>query len=381
MSLKTSKVPQKWKSANLLPLPKESPLNSCNQLRPISLTDIIMRLFEKCVYKSEIEPITRNNIGPDQFAYKKGHNSTMALIKSQHQWLEWLDKNANYVRVLSFDFSKAFDSVPHDLLFEKVKKLPINPYVVNWLISFLENRIQRVMVDGMVTEYLYINRGVPQGTVLGPVLFSIMVDDIKTADPSNALVKFADDLTLGVPGNESGDTSRSEAACLQDWAEENRMPLNLEKTYEMVVRRHTSVVLPELIPSIKRKTWLKLLGVTLQDNPCNWDLHFEEMLKKASGRMYIMRVCKYYGLSIKQLDLLFDSLIMSIFTFAIELWGCAYDGKYLNQIDKFIKRAHKNGYISKRTHIKEIRDKRDKKLWNKITSTEDNALLELLPEK
>ena len=97
--------------------------------------------------------------------------------------------------------------------------------------------------------------------------------------------------------------------------------------------------------------------------------------------MYIMRVCKYYGLSIKQLDLLFDSLIMSIFTFAIELWGCAYDGKYLNHIDKFIKYAHKNGYISKRTHIKEIRDKRDKKLWNKITSTEDNALLELLPEK
>ncbi len=138
-----------------------------------------MRLFEKCVYKSEIAPATRNNIGPDQFAYKKGHNSTMALIKSQHQWLEWMDKNANYVRVLSFDF-QAFDSVPHDLLFEKVKKLLINPYVVNWLISFLENRIQRVMVDGITTEYLYINRGVPQGTVLGPVLFSIMVDDIKT---------------------------------------------------------------------------------------------------------------------------------------------------------------------------------------------------------
>jgi hypothetical protein len=103
--------------------------------------------------------------------------------------------------VLSFDFSKAFDSVRHDLLFEKVKKLPINPYVVNWIISF---RVQRVMVDRIVTEYLYINRGVPPGTVLGPVRFPIMVDDIKTADPNNALVKFADDLTLGVPGNESG---------------------------------------------------------------------------------------------------------------------------------------------------------------------------------
>jgi hypothetical protein len=188
MSIKNSKVPQKLKSANLLPLPKESPLNSCNQLRPISLTDI-MRLFEKCVYKSEIAPITRNKIGPGQFAYKKGHNLTMALIKSQHQWLEWLDKNANYVRVLSFDFSKAFDSVPHELLFEKVEELPIKPYVVNWIISFQENRIQRVMVDGIVTEYLYINRDVPQGTVLGTVLFSIMVDDIKIADPNNALVK------------------------------------------------------------------------------------------------------------------------------------------------------------------------------------------------
>ena len=69
---------------------------------------------------------------------------------------------------------------------------------------------------------------------------------------------------------------------------------------------------------------------------------------------------------------------MSIFTFAVELWGCAYDSKYLNQIDKFIKRAHKNGYISKRIFIKQIRDKR---LWRKITLFDDNALLELLPEK
>ena len=72
---------------------------------------------------------------------------------------------------------------------------------------------------------------------------------------------------------------------------------------------------------------------------------------------------------------------MSIFTFAIELWGCAYESKYLNQIDKFIKRAHRNGYISKRELIKEIRDKRDKKLWRKITLSDDNTLLELLPRK
>ena len=141
----------------------------------------------------------------DQFSYKEGHNSTMALIKRQQNWLKWLDSNAKYVRVLSFDFSKEFDNVPHDILFEKIKKLSINPYVVNWINSFLEDRKQRVVVDGIVTEYLNMNRGEPQETVLGLVSFSIMVNDFKSGDPMNILVKFADDMTLGIPGKEDGD--------------------------------------------------------------------------------------------------------------------------------------------------------------------------------
>ena len=108
----------------------------------------------------------------------------------------------------------------------------------------------------------------------------------------------------------------------------------------MIVRGITTVTLPDPIPSVERKTWLKFLGVTLQDNLCSWDLHFKEMLKKASGKIYIMRLCKYYELSLEQRHLLFDNVIMPIFTFAIELWDCAYESKYLNQIDKFVKRAH-----------------------------------------
>ena len=113
----------------------------------------------------------------------------------------------------------------HDLLFEKVKKLPINSCVLNWIVSFLGNRRQRVVVDGIVTEYQSINRGVSQGTVIGPNLFSIMVDGIKKVDSKNEFVKFADDLTLGVSGTESGDTSRTEFDNVQAWFEENRMPL------------------------------------------------------------------------------------------------------------------------------------------------------------
>ena len=109
----------------------------------------------------------------------------MVLIKCQHMWLKYLDNGAKYVRVFSFDLSKAFDIVPHDVLFEKVKKLPLNPHVINWLMNFLQDREQRVTVDCIRTKFLRINRDVPQWTVLGPILFSIMVNNIKVIDSKN----------------------------------------------------------------------------------------------------------------------------------------------------------------------------------------------------
>ena len=89
----------------------------------------------------------------------------MALLKSQHNWLKWLDGNVDFVRIFSFDFSKAFDSVSHSILVSKLRDVYFNPYIQNWLISFISNRKQRVVVDDIITEYIDITRGVPQGTV------------------------------------------------------------------------------------------------------------------------------------------------------------------------------------------------------------------------
>ena len=128
------------------------------------------------VYRFELSSICDDYVDLDQFAYRSGHNSTMALIKCQYTWLKWLDGNADFVRIFSFDFSKAFDSVSHNILCRKLRQVNINPYIVNWLISFLDQRKQRVVVDGYRTEYVSINRGVPQGTLLGPVLFSYFLN-------------------------------------------------------------------------------------------------------------------------------------------------------------------------------------------------------------
>ena len=199
-SLRQHKVPSSWKMADIKPLPKESPLTCCTQLRPISLTAVIMRLFERLVYRFELSNICNDYIDFDQFAYRGGHNSTMALIKCQHTWLKWLNGNADFVRIFSFDFSKAFDSVSHNILCSKLKQVNINPYIINWLISFLDPRKQRVV------EYVSINSGFPQATVLGPVLFSIFINNIKAVNTDkNLLVKFGDDITVSLPIESQSD--------------------------------------------------------------------------------------------------------------------------------------------------------------------------------
>ena len=186
--------------ADIMPLPKETPFKTCTQLRPISLTNKKMRPFERVVFRCELSNVINNSIGSDQFAYRKGLNTTMALVKCQHEWLRRLDSDADFIRIFSFDFSKAFDSVPHDIVCRKLRNFEINPYIHNWIVNFLMGRQQRVVVDGISTSYLSINRGIPKGTVIGPILFLIMINDIKAVNPSgNLLVKYADDISLSIP--------------------------------------------------------------------------------------------------------------------------------------------------------------------------------------
>ena len=156
----------------------------------------------------------------------------MALLKSQHNWRKWLDGNVDFVQIFSFDFSKAFDSVSHRILVSKRRDVDINPYILNWLISFISNRKQRVEVDGIITEYIDITRNVPQGTVLGPILFSLMISDIKPVSPSSLLVKFVDDITVSIPVRAvDSNIAESEVRSIMKWAKKNQMTLNLNKTW------------------------------------------------------------------------------------------------------------------------------------------------------
>ena len=177
------------------------------------------------------------------------------------------------------------------------------------------------------------------------------------------------------------DHSFLEVNSIQHWAVRNRIKLNLTKTWEMVVHGIIPKPLPPLVQGIERKSWLKLLGIIFQENPSDWDLQVGNLLRKASSRLYILRVCKYFGYPKEQLTKLFDLLIMSLFLYGIEVWGAAYQGKYLDRIDKFFKRAFRFGYTNNLYVMAEVIRNRDCKLWNTITDTPCHPLYQLLPPK
>ena len=146
LSLSKHSWPLSLKRANLNPLPKvEIPLENTDY-RGINVTPVIARTFEKTVYKTYVKGIVENHLSVNQFAYREGGNFRDALLSIQHKILSELDDpKCKAVRLFAMDFSKAFDSVKHNALFIKLKLLPLNEYILNWYLSFLKHRKQRIV--------------------------------------------------------------------------------------------------------------------------------------------------------------------------------------------------------------------------------------------
>ena len=151
-------------------------------------------------------------------------------------------QSANRRQIAAFVFLVALSSyISGKFYFALAFVRPLNPYIMNWIISFLSDRQQRVIVDGVTTEYMNINRGVPQGTVMGPIMISLMVNDIKPVHCSNKQVKFADDLTLMVKVNPCYDTSLIEIDNIKQLAIINRMFLHFAKIWGLVVHGNVTM--------------------------------------------------------------------------------------------------------------------------------------------
>ena len=386
LSLRSCTWPQKWKESNINPLAKVDIPTENSHYRGINITPIIARLFEKTVYKTHCINSFEKYLCNTQFAYRRGGSCSNALIKFQHNILSALDNpDCKAVRVFSMDFSKAFDVVKHSKLSEKLKSLSINPYLINWYHSFLYNRRQRVICNGYVAEWKQVNRGTTQGSVSGPYLFSIFINDLVINDDtgrSSVLVKYADDTTIISPVWQCNggiiDNSSIYVKAFLNWTNLNGMACNTSKCKEISFRKKHNNDVYSQINQIPQCNELKLLGLTFQsDNRFN--KHVKEMLSAINKGLFVIRGLRKEGATQLEVDHLFKSIVMPKLRYGLSVYGSS--GPELTTVQNFLDRCHKRRYILERIDIVKILEETDVRLFKKIENSQEHPLFNILPSK
>ena len=189
-------LPQSWKNADVVPLPKQQPLKDINKhLRPISLTSVVSKVAEDFIVESIMRPAVLEKIDKNQFGAIPRSSTTHALVSTIDNWNKLTDSNGSTVRVVLFDFKKAFDLIDHAILIRTLSSFDIPYKIVGWIISFLQNHKQRVKLSQeCFSEWGMVSAGVPQGTKLRAWLFIIMINDLDVTGTN--LWKHVDDTTI-----------------------------------------------------------------------------------------------------------------------------------------------------------------------------------------
>ena len=229
-----------WKKANVIPGYKKNEKNLFKNHRPISLLPMCSKTFQRVIFNSMYNYISRNSLlSSNQYGFKTVDSYTNQLLSITHQiYSSFDDYNSREVRGVFLDMSKAFDKVWHDGLIYKLKTFGITSRLLSLLKDFLSNRSQRVTLNGQYSNWRDVKAGVPQGSILGPLLFSIYINDL--SDNFKSTVKlFADDVSLFsmvYDPNLTAAESNLDLRIINDWAHQWRTSFNPDPVKQATVK-------------------------------------------------------------------------------------------------------------------------------------------------
>ena len=322
-SIREGIVPVSWKAADVICIPKVNPPSSIEKdLRPISLTPILSKIFEQFIVSWLLDTI-RPQLDPCQFGGLSGSSPTHALVKLTHEWSAATDRSSlnNYVRVINLDFSKAFDLIDHNILLSKLAAFGVSEVLIRWIANFLYQRQQRVKIGGHLSEWLEISAGVPQGTKLGPVLFLSMINNFST-DCDHC--KYIDDTSLySISSDPNDDIFQTAVTQASQWAASHNMRLNPTKTKDTVIDfRMQERNFPNLVIdtcSLSQSDSFKLLGVNFTSK-LDWNSHIASVVSKANSRIFFLKQLKKGGGQTKDLVIFYRSVIVPLLEYACPVW-------------------------------------------------------------
>ena len=234
-SLDSAQLPEEWKVAHVIPIFKKGSKSDPANYRPISLTSVVVKLLERMLKESIMSHLISNKlIKPSQHGFMPKRSTTTNLVTYLDYVTKQLD-SGHSVDILYLDFAKAFDKVPHQRLIQKLKCHKINPKVIAWISSWLHNRKQRVSVNGTVSEWIDVLSSVVQGSVLGPILFIIFINDIDLClgDFEAFMSKFADDTKIAKIVNDNSTAAEMQTIIsrLEEWSIKWGMQFNASKCF------------------------------------------------------------------------------------------------------------------------------------------------------
>ena len=328
-SFRCGKFPDQLKIAKICPIFKDGKHDLFTNYRPISVLPSFSKIFEKLAYL-RLESYLKSKLilNDNQFGFRRNHSSYMAVLDLYDRISEAIDRNEYAIGVF-IDLSKAFDTIDHVIMIKKLEHYGIRGLALEWFISYLSNRKQFVQYNGASSSTLDVTCGVPQGSILGPLLFLIYINDITHCSKLLHFILFADDTNLIFSHSILKiliEAVNKELSHLSEWFQANRLSLNVKKTH-YIIFGNKRIPLNETYQIIfnnnviERVASTKFLGITVDEN-LNWKKHILNVSTKVSRSIGIMNRLRYM-LPRSTLLTLYYSMIHPHLLYGLIVWGGA----------------------------------------------------------
>ena len=353
-SFTSGEFPDPLKVARVTPIFKEGDKSKLSNYRPISVLPPLSKIFEKIAHNQLYKYLERHKIlDPNQYGFRSKKSTTQAILN----FMQYLFSNIDSGKIIFsifLDFRKAFDTVDHRILLSKLNTYGIRGLALDWFGSYLSNRKQHVFINNSDSKHKFINYGVPQGSILGPLLFLVFINDISQSSNLFKYILYADDSTLSTCVDNLNNLHRSAAIINSElnkvylWLKANSITINEDKTKYMLFSYNKNISLPEIKIGknvIPETSVTKFPGVYF-DNGLNFSSHINILSKKISKTIGLLfKLNKFLPSHI--LQILYTSLVQPYLIYGLEAWYSTYKN-HTNKIfilqKKAIRAANKLDY-------------------------------------